>query len=120
MLEKKCQRCKENFNCSVNNIASCQCTTVELSEATKAFLSKTKYDCLCENCLQNLNNILLGLAKESTNRLIENKHYYMENGLMVFTETHHINRGKCCGSNCRHCAYGFQLELQKNTTQRFD
>jgi hypothetical protein len=32
--------------------------------------------------------------------------YYLENGLMVFTERYHLRRGKCCGSGCRHCPYG--------------
>lgn len=36
----------------------------------------------------------------------ENKElYYLENGRVVFTEQYHINRGHCCGNNCRHCPY---------------
>ncbi|HEY2858871.1 MAG TPA: DUF5522 domain-containing protein [Terracidiphilus sp.] len=31
--------------------------------------------------------------------------YYLENGLMVFTEAYHLKRGYCCGSGCRHCPY---------------
>lgn len=27
-------------------------------------------------------------------------------GLFVFTEAHHLRRGSCCGSRCRHCPYG--------------
>jgi hypothetical protein len=38
--------------------------------------------------------------------LKENVDYYMENGLYVFTGVHHLNRGYCCGSRCRHCPYG--------------
>lgn len=34
-----------------------------------------------------------------------NKDYYMENGLLVMTETYHLKRGFCCGSKCRHCPY---------------
>ncbi|EFP07543.1 hypothetical protein CRE_26146 [Caenorhabditis remanei] len=26
-------------------------------------------------------------------------------GYTVFTISHHLKRGKCCGSGCRHCAY---------------
>ena len=33
--------------------------------------------------------------------------YYMENGLVVFTEAYHLKRGYCCKSGCRHCPYGF-------------
>jgi hypothetical protein len=35
----------------------------------------------------------------------EKIHYYLEDGKIVFTEQYHINRGFCCGNNCRHCAY---------------
>lgn len=31
--------------------------------------------------------------------------FYLENGLMVFTERYHLRRGVCCGSGCRHCPY---------------
>lgn len=26
-------------------------------------------------------------------------------GYTVFTEYHHLKRGKCCGNSCRHCPY---------------
>ncbi|MEM9857027.1 MAG: DUF5522 domain-containing protein [Bacteroidota bacterium] len=38
------------------------------------------------------------------------KFYYIENGLYVFTEAYHKNRGYCCKSGCRHCPYGFKKE----------
>jgi hypothetical protein len=31
--------------------------------------------------------------------------YYVEDGFIVFTEKYHLQRGKCCGSKCRHCPY---------------
>jgi hypothetical protein len=31
--------------------------------------------------------------------------YYMERGLIVFTEAYHLKRGYCCGSGCRHCPW---------------
>ncbi len=34
--------------------------------------------------------------------------FYMENGLMVFTERFHLRRGACCGSGCRHCPYLYE------------
>jgi hypothetical protein len=37
-------------------------------------------------------------------------YFYMENGLVVFTEAYHLKRGHCCKSNCRHCPYGFKKE----------
>lgn len=38
--------------------------------------------------------------------LIENVHYYWENGRIVFTELFLRERGYCCKSGCRHCPYG--------------
>ncbi len=54
--------------------------------------------------------------------LKENEHYYFENGLMVFTEKYHLERGYCCKSGCRHCPYGFnkakpEKEPQKNSSK---
>jgi hypothetical protein len=37
--------------------------------------------------------------------------YYLENGKVVFTPLYHIQRGHCCGSNCRHCP--FEPKYQK-------
>lgn len=28
-----------------------------------------------------------------------------QTGLLVLTRVHHIRRGSCCGSGCRHCPY---------------
>lgn len=36
---------------------------------------------------------------------LESEDFYIENGLMVFTEAYHLKRGFCCGSKCRHCPY---------------
>jgi hypothetical protein len=36
---------------------------------------------------------------------IENIHYYLENGRVVFTALFHLERGACCGNKCRHCPY---------------
>ena len=35
-----------------------------------------------------------------------NEHYYLDlNGLLVFTEKYHLERGYCCNNGCRHCPY---------------
>jgi len=39
--------------------------------------------------------------------VVESKDYYLEGGLMVFTERFLLRRGYCCESGCRHCPYGF-------------
>jgi hypothetical protein len=46
------------------------------------------------------------------------KDYYMENGLMVFTEAFHLKRGYCCKSGCRHCPYGFKKENNNKLERR--
>ena len=35
------------------------------------------------------------------------KDYYLEKGLIVYTESYLIRRGTCCGSDngCRHCPF---------------
>jgi len=40
-----------------------------------------------------------------------------ETGLMVFTEFAHLQRGKCCGSACRHCPYGHQNVAAEKVTK---
>ena len=47
--------------------------------------------------------------------VVENIHYYLENGKVVFTERFHLDRGHCCGSKCRHCPY--DPEYIKGTTK---
>lgn len=31
--------------------------------------------------------------------------FYVEGDLLVYTASHHLKRGTCCGSGCRHCPY---------------
>jgi hypothetical protein len=38
---------------------------------------------------------------------LEPQDYYFEGSNLVFTAAYHLKRGSCCGSNCRHCPYGF-------------
>lgn len=34
-------------------------------------------------------------------------------GFQVFTRLYHLERGSCCKSGCRHCAYGFRKEPEQ-------
>lgn len=45
---------------------------------------------------------------DKNKKLIENIDYYIENGLFVFTEKYHKDKGYCCESECRHCPYEFK------------
>lgn len=47
--------------------------------------------------------------------VVENIHYYLENGRVVFTQRFHLERGSCCGNKCRHCPY--DPEYTKGTTK---
>ena len=38
-------------------------------------------------------------------KFIEGEDYYLEKGSVIMTESYLTRRGKCCGSNCRHCPF---------------
>ena len=42
--------------------------------------------------------------------LREGEDYYMDGAYLVFTAAYHRKRGYCCGSRCRHCPYGGQID----------
>ena len=48
--------------------------------------------------------------KEVPRRLVEGEDFYFENGLMVLTAKFLLERGYCCGSGCRHCPYGDEVQ----------
>lgn len=43
------------------------------------------------------------------------RHYYLKDGMVVFTELYHKQRGYCCGNKCRHCV--FEPKHQKDNTK---
>ncbi len=109
---KNCGRCNKSFECKVGDISNCECMEVILSIQTKNFLSKTEYDCICKNCLIQINqqvnksHELVFSSKHSD--LIEGIHYNIENRNIVYSEFYHIQRGFCCKMGCRNCAYGYK------------
>src|SRR6218665_2455971 len=111
MPEQSCERCSAPFECRANDIRRCDCYEVELTDETRAFLKSTFFRCLCNNCLREINDKVIALQGQvfpAPGTLRENEHYYVENGLYVFTERYHMLRGGCCKSGCRHCPYGFK------------
>jgi hypothetical protein len=49
------------------------------------------------------------LRQTKNKKMIEGIHYYIEvDGKWVFTETHHKDRGYCCGNACRHCPFKYE------------
>lgn len=55
MENKSCPKCGAAFVCMHNDIAACQCASVKLSEASRAYIKKTYNNCLCVHCLREIN-----------------------------------------------------------------
>jgi hypothetical protein len=51
-----------------------------------------------------------GKSKDKALKEKDQSLFYWENGLMVFTEAYHLQRGYCCKNGCRHCPYGFNKD----------
>lgn len=111
MRDTKCTHCHISLICRADDIKSCNCQKIVLQEATIQFLKdKTDHDCLCNDCLKKFDTMMQyskdhPFPKRPTD-LVENVHYYMENGFFVFTELYHFLKGRCCKNGCRHCVYG--------------
>lgn len=108
---KHCARCRTLFECKMGDVANCQCNSVEISEEAREFLKGTSYDdCLCRNCMAEIDQMVKFRLQHSfpiqRELMVEGLHYYIDNDYFVFTELYHLQRGYCCGNNCRHCAYG--------------
>lgn len=106
-----CTHCRQPLECKSDDIANCACQTVELMEETVQFLyTKTKHDCLCNDCLKNFDAMVkYASAHPFPKDLSEMEygiHFYVENGNYVFTALYHLMKGGCCGNGCRHCVYG--------------
>ena len=111
-MEKTCQICHSTFNCNTEKITECKCLDIKLHPETSAYLQKTSYDCLCNSCLEKVNNYPL-LAKEypfpnHPSKYVQGIHYYLDGQYWVFTHYYHYLKGSCCKNNCRHCAYGYK------------
>ena len=52
-MTKTCPRCGKTFEC-VHSI-DCWCVKVQLTDATKAYLKEHYSDCLCKDCLEEIN-----------------------------------------------------------------
>jgi hypothetical protein len=107
-----CPRCGSHIDCRPEAIETCACAQISLAPVTRDYLAETNYDCLCNRCLTELDALARKADQDTFPQpgapLTEGVHYYLENGLWVFTEYYHLLRGYCCRSGCRHCAYGFR------------
>ncbi|WP_448519122.1 DUF5522 domain-containing protein [Rhodoflexus sp.] len=46
------------------------------------------------------------LSNNNDHPAAENRYYYIENRVLIFTALYHRKRGYCCKRGCRHCPYG--------------
>lgn len=51
---KDCPRCQKPFECNPGNIVRCQCYGIKLTEEQQAYIEQHYSDCLCRDCLENL------------------------------------------------------------------
>ena len=106
-----CSKCKQSLVCRPDDIQNCHCSQIQLSKETLQFLNDTYYDsCLCNECLQNLDHLVQKASKAElpeSDQLVKGIHYTIENGLWVFTEYYHIQKGYCCNNKCKNCPYGY-------------
>jgi hypothetical protein len=51
---KSCPRCNIEFECNSSSIENCQCNIILLSDETKKQLQDQYQDCLCINCLKEI------------------------------------------------------------------
>jgi len=49
--------------------------------------------------------VLVKFNNMEKKEFIKDVDYYLEDGFVVFTEKYHIEKGECCGNDCRHCPY---------------
>ncbi|MCU0449704.1 MAG: cysteine-rich CWC family protein [Bernardetiaceae bacterium] len=117
---KNCPRCQARLECKLGDVTNCQCSEVHLGPSTQDFLANAQWgDCLCKQCLHHLDQLVQVAQGQrfpaTPGQLVEGLHYYKENGYWVFTELYHLLRGKCCGSGCRHCVYGFKKQRDGQT-----
>ncbi len=110
---KYCGNCRKEIRCNTSDIENCACSTIKLSPQTISFLTRTYFDCLCNQCLEETNLKITGSANlffpAKKEEFIEGIHYYREGNMWIFTELYHILKGSCCGNGCRHCVYGFRM-----------
>lgn len=55
---KTCARCNETINCLANDVDSCECKKVILTNIEREFIDLLFKNCLCNACLIELQNEL--------------------------------------------------------------
>lgn len=55
MKNKTCSRCGKTFVCNHDDIVNCQCASVKLSAEAREYVAAHYTDCLCAECLNEIN-----------------------------------------------------------------
>nr|XP_049588180.1 uncharacterized protein C1orf53 homolog [Syngnathus scovelli] len=112
-----CQRCKKGVALSILTLLHVQCKErlATLMSSTKLHVdgsrrpedaseSRTEPQQACKQLTEEE----LLIHKFHTEACQAEKQIYIDpsSGYKVFTEYAHLQRGKCCGTACRHCPYG--------------
>ena len=118
-VAKQCSECQAEFGCGVASAieqGGCWC-----QDLPAIMPLGTLSDCLCKACLAKVIGVeinkqldaagspkaRLALAEPYRHQteLVENIDFTIEDGRYVFSEWYHLKRDRCCGNDCRHCAY---------------
>lgn len=54
-----CERCQNQFICNPTNIATCDCSKIELSTQEISYIAKRYSNCVCNTCLLHLKDEFL-------------------------------------------------------------
>ena len=110
-----CPGCGQQFDCQPASVEQCWCYALPAVP-----LPAAEQRCLCPDCFKEAAQQAVARfvraykAGEQPNTApqykrpgppVEDLDYYMEDGLLVMSAWHHLKRGYCCGSGCRHCPY---------------
>src|SRR5688572_11980586 len=105
--QKDCSSCGANFTCGPEGTDD-KCWCEHLPHVS--FVASEDQNCLCPRCLreaiEELNclgsaaakgvNPLRQTALNPQPSLVEGEDYYLEGGMLIFTESYHLRRGYCC------------------------
>jgi hypothetical protein len=89
-MTKICPHCQKKFECRNDNVLECDCVHVILSREALDYISSRYNDCLCVDCLREINRMPAlteqnAEAEQDTESecYAESKQYDMENTLIT-------------------------------------
>ncbi len=68
-FSKNCLRCHTTFVCNAGNISLCQCNNVQIDKRVFQYINANYKDCLCQRCLQEIQEILRIYSTQQDNLL---------------------------------------------------